>query len=106
MGRCAHMKFPRIALGIISTCFLVPLLASAQTTTLSGATNGLWNTGLNAAGGLLSGGASDPHYVIVSAPSGNSVAHRVNGALPAGWLANTSTAQWVSFSSNVPNEAS
>ena len=32
MGRCAHMTFPRLALAIISTCFLLPQLASAQTT--------------------------------------------------------------------------
>lgn len=99
------MKFPRIALVIISTCFLLPQVAPAQTTTLTGATNGLWNTGLSSSGNLLNGGAQDGNYSVIASPIGPSPAHRVNG-LPVTWVANPATAQWISISSSAPAEPS
>lgn len=98
------MGVKSIFLGVLAG-FFFSISANAQTVLLTEVDNGLYDTGLNASGGLLSGGASDPHYSIVSSPSGTSVAHRVNG-LPLGWVANTATAQWISFSSNTPAEAS
>lgn len=61
-------------------------------------TIGLFDTGADGTGALLTGGAADSHYLwclgTSCTPSSNSI---VVSPVPSPWLANSGTSQWVSF---------
>lgn len=53
----------------------------------------LFNTGVDASGTVLAGGAADPHYsVVAGAPAAPAV---VITSPPGAWVANSSTSKWV-----------
>ena len=62
----------------------------------------LYNTGVDASHAVLGHGMADPHYTIISAPSGsNSVAQTIVTGFPIGpWLANNSTSRWIGPANN------
>jgi hypothetical protein len=60
-------------------------------------------TGVDAAGGLLSLGATDAHYSILSSPVGGSQNAFVSSNRPASWVANTAESQWINPTGNGGN---
>ncbi len=97
---------PRRTLLILAYAILTcgsGVLARAST-----ATNlwGLYYTGINSSGSLLSGGATDPHWTVgyASTNGGSSASTTYEGAAyvvnnsnvtGSGWTQNTSSAQWI-----------
>lgn len=55
----------------------------------------IFNTGEGAGGNALAVGQTDPHYSLVSAPAGVSLAAITTAPNPA-WIGNTATATWIS----------
>ena len=81
------------ALAYILACGLVPVSSAF------GSTIGISNTGESSGGTALPVGTLDPHYTLISAPSGvplTATAETPNGA----YTANTATADWIGPSSN------
>jgi MYXO-CTERM domain-containing protein len=91
------------ALGVIALLLQLSLSMKAGTAT---SVTGLYYTGSNNTGGLVSGGTTDPHWSVTyasvngtnytgtSAYSGSS--YVVSGSyIDGGWAPNTSTAQWI-----------
>ncbi len=98
------MNVLKLTLALILGAFALPQAGQAQTT-LTGPTNGLWDTGLNKTGSLLAGSAQDQNYNLVAGPPtyhGTLVAHVVAPPLPATWVANPATAQWISNGGSAP----
>jgi hypothetical protein len=68
--------------------------------------NGLYYTGVDDSGGLLSGGTTDSHWTVTNATIGGAQNSNYQGAAyvistPAGgWVANTSSAQWITAPGN------
>jgi len=54
---------------------------------------GLFNTGVDASGSALSGGAADPHYALL-APSQAAIVIS-NNVIPGSWISNTPSYRWV-----------
>jgi hypothetical protein len=99
---------------VIKTALLLASLlvlesgAFAQTVALTEATNNLYDTGLDNSGALLASSSVDPHYTLVTNPSGTGPTTYVT-ALAAGWVANatgtTPPSQWISFNTNTTTTA-
>jgi hypothetical protein len=90
-------------LGLISMVCAWSGLARASTAT---DISGLYYTGITSGGGLLSGGATDPHWTVTYAstdggttanPTYQGAAYVVNNSnvIGSGWTQNTSSAQWI-----------
>jgi len=101
------MKLLKPSLILIAISLALPRILHAQAITMTEFDNGLYDTGLGDANSgnnaaTLSGGSSDTHYVVVSAPVtlGDAlVVHQAN--LPGGWVANstgTPPSRWDSTS--------
>lgn len=61
---------------------------------------GLFNTGVDSTGTVLPAGTTDPHYTLIASddPAFPGPAAKVTDfpPLPAGWISNSSTSQWIS----------
>ena len=60
---------------------------------------GLFNTGVDGSGAVLPAGTTDPHYTLIASddPAFPGPAAKVTDPpLPASWIANSSTSQWIS----------
>jgi hypothetical protein len=59
----------------------------------------LFNTGLNASGGLLAGGAVDPHWTLTTNPDGSGSRSFVTVTdgfpIPSAWIPNQANAKWI-----------
>ena len=68
-------------------------LAHAQTVSITG----LYTTGVKNSGGLLANNKADAHYVVTASSAGSTyTGNSYTVTTPAsGWLAETSTAQWI-----------
>lgn len=94
--------FPFFALALLLGVAAAPLCRAGSATGISG----LFYTGVNNSGGLLSGGAQDSHWSVVysevagtlysgsSTYTGNSYVVS-SSYIDSAWTANTSSAQWV-----------
>ena len=73
--------------------------ALGQISTFNGLT-GLFNTGLDSSGNPLADSASDPHYTLVSTPSGapgSAVVTQQHFPIGGGlWMPDTATSKWIS----------
>ena len=57
----------------------------------------LFGTGLLANGTVAAGGSADLHYTLILVPAGSGLGPSVfvESSMPAGYVANTSTSQWI-----------
>src|SRR5262249_49007669 len=65
------------------------------------AISGLFNTGQAADGSALSVGSHDSHYVLVSAPTGSTLASTA-ASVPGAWIANDADSTWIGSTGNQP----
>lgn len=73
----------------IGACFILALAANAQSSI-----PGVFSTGVDDAGNLISAGQTDPHWTLSSSPVGAGAA-LVTASLNRSWVANTSSSQWI-----------
>lgn len=65
------------------------------------AIGGLFNTGQSNAGTALAAGTLDPHYTLVSAPVGSTLAAAATG-VAGGWVANDADSTWIGSTAGQP----
>jgi PEP-CTERM motif len=87
---------------------VVLLLVFSNCEALADAIPGLFDTGVDNNGDLLPGGATDPHYALVSSPNSASAVVADSNVYPLGsggrWLADGPNSQWISPSSDGATE--
>jgi len=92
---------------MMHTKFLTTALVAAATFAFAGPSQAIaisnlavFNTGVDASGNPLPGGAIDPHYSLIQSPDINwdgPEAYVTNAGYPIGpWAANTSVSKWIS----------
>jgi hypothetical protein len=93
----AKTRIRNIALAMVSVSLVWPLAASAATITT------LFNTGLNVPGTatLVGTGVPDPHYTMISSPSGATAVTVNDPGYPIGtWFPNSTTSRWIGPAGN------
>lgn len=73
----------------IGACFILALTGDAQINI-----PGVFSTGVDDSGSLLSAGETDPHWTISSSPDG-AVPAIVTANLNKRWIANTGSSEWI-----------
>lgn len=81
----------------IGVCLIQALTGNAQTNI-----PGVFSTGVDGSGSLLSAGQSDPHWTISSSPVG-AVPALVTADLNRNWVANTSSSEWINATGTANN---
>lgn len=89
---------PRNYLVWIKALVSTVLLCAASLQPADAATIQLFNTGVNASGGLLPNSTVDPHYSLVSAPAPFTTAYTGNGNNDVQWLADGPNSRWLGVS--------
>jgi hypothetical protein len=99
-----HQFSPLLAVSAIAVVGATLSVTKAQAVTMN--IQSLYNTGVDNNGQALFGNTTDPHYTLVSQPSGGVV---TNSTVPSGtfplnkggpWLPNSSTSNWIGSNSN------
>jgi hypothetical protein len=75
-------------------------ISSASAVTMS--IQGLYTTGVNNSGQALVGIQADPHYTLISQPSGAKVTNSTISPVPAGWAPDNSTSRWIGTNTSAP----
>jgi hypothetical protein len=103
-----HTKFLTAALAVAATLSFAGPSQAITVTNLA-----VFNTGVDASGNPLPGGAIDPHYTLIQSPDvtwDGPEAFVTNNGFPIGpWAANSSVSKWISpradaGSSNTPGQ--
>jgi len=76
-------------ISVMGACLILALMGNAQTSI-----PGVFSTGVDDSGNLLSAGQTDPHWTISSSPDGAMPA-LVTASLNRNWIANTASSQWI-----------
>lgn len=82
----------RVTILSIGASFILALTVNAQSTI-----PGVFSTGVNDSGNLLSAGQADPYWTISSSPVGT-VPALVTASLNRSWVANTASSEWINAS--------